>query len=290
MDSDTIKKQARELGADLVGIVSGDRLFRILEQIEQEAKDSSSSASGQAIGAVNTTGEFESQPRQFGVERRSPHFPFVGSGSGIVIGHRVLRGALRGVEEGTNFSSTFGMFGKGWSEKQFVAKTVFDLVSWLEKNGIEANPVLGTGFDIAKVACAAGLGMIGRGGFFLSPQYGHRQRLALIFTDVEFESDVESVNDLCAGCRACIDACPLGAFSGSDCYINMNVCLKCHNGALQCPDQYPPVDRIAAACGRACMVALENRITNRFVEGFRKRPVWWSDINEVMHVVGGNGK
>ena len=42
----------------------------------------------------------------------------------IVIGRRVLRGAFRGVEEGTNFSSTYGIFGMNWNEHDFLSRTV----------------------------------------------------------------------------------------------------------------------------------------------------------------------
>ena len=37
-------------------------------------------------------------------------------------------------------------------------------------------------------------------------------------------------------------------------------------------------DRLAAACGRACLVALEGRIGNRFDAPFRKRSTWSRDI------------
>ena len=61
----------------------------------------------------------------------------------IVVGRRILRGALRGIEEGTNFGSTYHCFGAHYLEGQFLSKTVYDITSFLESNGIESVPMKG---------------------------------------------------------------------------------------------------------------------------------------------------
>ena len=68
MNSAEIKKAAKECGADLVGIAPVER--------------------------------FDSLP-----EKSDPRTLAPGARSVIVVGHRILRGALRGVEEGTCFYS-----------------------------------------------------------------------------------------------------------------------------------------------------------------------------------------
>lgn len=248
MNALEVKEAARALGADLVGIAPVDRL---------------------------AAGPPEQHPATV--------LPTVKSV--IVVGHRILRGALRGIEEGTNFGSTYQTYGLTWVENFFLSRTVYELTCRLEDAGIEAVPFLPQHDesdvfrpDFPAYACAAGLGRIGRGGFFLSPEYGHRQRLAIILTDAALAGDEACTLDFCAGCRACLAGCPLGAIRevpGEPGFrIDFDLCLSCKNGAFETPGHPDPADRCAAACGRACLTALEERVGNRFEQQFRKRSVW----------------
>ena len=246
MDSATVKKMAKQFGADLVGIAPIARV-----------KD---------LPVMNNPLTIMPQAKAV-----------------IVVGHRILRGALRGVEEGTNFYSTYHTYGAQWSEGQFLSKTVYNLSCYLEENGIEAVPMLGyktnvennVTLDYQLMAKAAGLGEIGKGGFFLTPEYGHRQRLAMIIVDADLEGDPVQSLDFCADCHACAEACPLRAMKddGNGKFaVDITVCQICKNGAAG--GNSDPIDRYAAACGRACMVCLENKVGNRFEQKFRKRSVW----------------
>lgn len=249
MNAKEIKQAAKEFGADLVGIAPVARLDHLPPQ---------------------------SHPRTLSADARSV----------IVVGHRLLRGALRGVEEGTNFHSTYGSFGLNWNVDQFLSRTVYQLTCLLEREGMEAIPM--PTFrrpdetfvpDFAAVAEVAGLGSVGKGGFFLTPRHGHRQRLAMIVVDADLEANAPIKIDLCDGCAACRDGCPLGALTdapGDDgrFALNLDLCRTCENGAFSTPDRTEPVDRLAAACGRACLVAVENKIGERFAQKFRKRKVW----------------
>ncbi len=248
VSSQKVKEAARAFGADLVGVAPVKRLENLAE-----------------------------------IHRPSTLAP--ATRSVIVVGHRILRGAFRGVEEGTNFGSTYNCYGADWSEDQFLSRTVFHLAAFLEEAGFEAVPLLshriaGEAFlpDYQAAAVAAGLGEIGRGGFLLTPRYGHRQRLAMIFTDAELEGDPETAPGLCAGCRACLEACPLNAMReerGETIFsLDLSSCKICRNGARDTANRSDAVDRYAASCGRACLVALEGKIGNKFEEKFRKRAVW----------------
>ena len=198
MNSAEIKEAARALGADLVGIAPVER-FNGMPEI--------------------------SDPRTFAPATRSV----------IAIGHRIMRGTLRGIEEGTSFNNTYGFFGLNQMEKMFLPKTVYDLCCLIENSGAEAAPLLGCRYaadkngaaawyaaasgdyvnafepDYQAYAHAAGLGSAGKGGFFLTPEYGHRQRIAFIFTSLELEGDEIIECDFCKDCDACIKECPLGA-------------------------------------------------------------------------------
>lgn len=252
MTNEEIKKTAIEAGADLVGIAGEDRWGNW---------------------------PAEQNPRQF----------LPGCRSVIVVGRRVLRGALRGIEEGTNFYSTYGSFGTSYLENVFLPRTVYDLASRIEQRGHEAVPLAGgdvfgatLNLDCKALAHAAGLGETGKGGFFLTRQYGHRQRLAMVLSDLPLESDPLDEPGFCRDCDACLTACPLQAMSDSGAGLfsrNEQLCNNCQNGMTTLrPNSYEQLDRLAASCGRACLKALENRVENRFASPFRKRAVWSRDL------------
>ena len=252
MKTHDLKQVAREAGADLVGIAPPDR--------------------------------WADWPTA-----RNPRTIMPACRSVIVIGRRVLRGSFRGIEEGTNFSSTYNHYGLLWNESLFLARTVHQTACAIEAAGREAMPLFGGAsakaevqLDTKALAHAAGLGSVGKGGFFLTRQYGHRQRFALILTDLELEGDPVDDLDFCKDCDACLKACPLQALSdkGGEVYaIDTQLCQQCANGKMQTFDYaYERLDRLAASCGRACLVALENRIGNRFGTPFRRRSVWTRDL------------
>lgn len=242
MNSAEIKEMARSFGADLVGIAPVER--------------------------------FDGMPKAADPRTFAP-----GTRSVIVVGHRITRGSMRGVEEGTSFSNTYSLFGHRWMRDMFLAKTVYDLCCEIERNGFEAVPLAGKDFqdgkfapDYQAYAHAAGLGSTGKGGFFLTPEYGHRQRFGIIFTTLELDGDDVIECDFCKECNACIEACPLQAYK--DGIRDPELCRNCRNGAFTDPGCADRVDRYAASCGRACMVALEDKVSNRFAAKFRKRSIW----------------
>lgn len=219
----------------------------------------------------------------------------------IVVGRRILRGAFRGVEEGTSFSNTYGMYGADWHENAFLTRVVHELARAIEAGGAEAVPLqgdqagdgrpaagavggeAGVKLDCLELARLAGLGTIGKGGFFLTAAYGHRQRFGLILTEMELAGDPVAEPDFCQGCDACLRACPLQALkeAGEGRFaLDERRCALCANGRFTLHGSAGPrTDRLAAACGRACLVALENKIANRFRAPFRRRSVWTRDIH-----------
>ena len=249
MNAKELKIQARQHGADLVGIASA--------------------------------GSWEAWPNPANPRLIQPRCQSV-----VVIGRRVLRGALRGVEEGTSFGSTYRHYGQNWNEMTFLVRTIHDVARVLEAAGAEAVPLLGGGTDLDCKALAyeAGLGSIGKGGFFLTPEYGHRQRFGLILTDLALDGDTRVDLDFCDDCDACLKACPLDALvhtlGDAGFALDTQLCAVCQNGKFAGGEvSYERLDRLAASCGRACMVALEGKIGNRFNEDFRKRSTWTRDIN-----------
>ena len=210
-----VKKRGREVGADLVGIAPMTR--------------------------------WEGAPKQM-----DPRYIMPEAKSCIALAFRVLRGSLRGIEEGTFFSNYSGM-GYGGITYIFLPMAVNNLAREIEDNGYEAFPMghqsdwraidnegnLRTGFSkpvapgkpapdimvhlrIAGYLC--GLGEIGWSKMLITPEFGPAVRVGLIFTEMELEPDpIYEGPKLCNRCMACVRACPGHSISATK-SIKTTVC------------------------------------------------------------------
>lgn len=200
--SQDVKAAAKRLGADIVGIGSIDRW---------------------------STAPIQMDPKQIMPNAKSI----------IALGFRVMRGSLRGVEEGTYFSN-YSAMGYGGITYLYMPMTVINLSKMIEDEGYEAVPMghqsdwrgidtvgyLKEGFSrpvapgkaapdvmislrIAGFLC--GLGEIGYSKMLLTPEFGPRLRVGIIITDMELEPDpIMEPGTLCNRCMACVRECPGG--------------------------------------------------------------------------------
>ena len=257
MDAVKVKEAARQFGADLVGIAPLSRFDGVAP---------------------------ENDPRNIFPQGKSM----------IVIGRRIPRGVLRSVENASAVNGFYSEFGLFMLEDQFLAKTTYDLVIWMEAQGYEAVPMFGYDADAAAgfplgapvengkpapnvyvnwqlAAHLCGLGETGKNGLFITPEFGTLQRIAMLITDKELEADEVISRNVCDGCNACKDGCPL----------EDTLCSRCTNGAVQTGfGRFNSVDKIAAACGRACLASLEARglLTSKFSTPFRTDKPWKRDL------------
>ncbi len=226
----------------------------------------------------------------------------------IMIGRRITRGSLRGVEEGTNLAD-YGMFGLSWLNDEFLAQSTYDLAQFIERCGWEAMPVLpecgskhertdrsGTAtlpdFDYAAVAC--GLAEIGLNGQVLTKEFGPRQRFHMLITNARLANDPLLDEPVCDQCGLCASICPLQAIDVGQvkdqiiCGKRMriarcdeNICRICSNGVHGCDNAQGMPDRTAMLCSRTCIEHLNqaNAIRNHFYHAFRRRPGWGKDAD-----------
>ncbi|HHX41121.1 MAG TPA: hypothetical protein GX715_14265 [Armatimonadetes bacterium] len=319
LTAEVVKKEAKALGADLVGIASMDRYEGAPLQMD---------------------------PRQIMPEARSL----------IVMAFRVMRGSLRGVEEGTFFSN-YSAMGYGGLTYLYMPLVVINLCRFIEDHGKEAIPIGhqsdwraidGNGFTregysrpvepgraapdvmihLRIAGYLAGLGEIGYSKVFLTPQFGPRQRLGVVLTEAELEPDpIYNGPKLCNRCMACVRECPGQAISATK---TVKVTLAGHEvewgeldtaacdiafrgGQVADPDHDSPeymeplygkkitrspitpfyrkprnlYNTGQAVCGgrgclRACMINLEKRdvLGNKFDEPFRRRKPWKMDWSD----------
>jgi ferredoxin len=210
-----IKLYARNLGADVVGIAPMSR--------------------------------FEGAPKQM-----DPRYIMPEAKSCIAMAFRILRGSLRGIEEGTFFSN-YSAMGYGAITYMFMPLAVVNLSRYIEDMGYESFPMghqsdwraidnegkFREGFSkpvspdkpapdimvhlrIAGYLC--GLGEIGWSKMLITPEYGPAVRVGLVFTELDLEPDpIYAGTKLCNKCMACVRACPGNAMS-KDKSVKVNVC------------------------------------------------------------------
>ncbi len=222
----------------------------------------------------------------------------------IVIAHSIPRGWTRGIESHSDWETVYRR--GGYIESPITIEIAYNICTYLEDNGFDAvplyqyplemrshgvsvkkgNPKPDVVVDTYYAAHAAGLGQIGRCGFFLTRQFGPRQQFTTILTNADFEADPITEIDFCNNCINCIEHCPTNAISENEhgfvtqCdgkkqinKISLEFCRQCNFGAR--PNSFMPnaaPERILAACGRACIAYLEdnNLLEYKFANKYRR--------------------
>ena len=192
------------------------------------------------IGSMN---RFKGTPPE-----KDPRFIAPKAKSIIALGFRVLRGSLRGIEEGTHFYQ-FPEMGIVHIDEVHAPIVLRKVACFLEDNGFEGvvqrsvpdrrrgedtgtnpehlpvfkinysepvapgKPAPDVLMDFNQAAYLCGMGKVGLGNFFLTSRFGPMQRFAFILTDAELEADPIFEGKLCDGCGKCIAACPGMAIS-----------------------------------------------------------------------------
>ena len=174
-------------------------------------------AGADLIGVANVE-RFDACPDAFHPRRLSKRVRSV-----IVIGLRILRGAMRGLEQGTG-RIVYNAYGYGGINRDYMPDVLHKLAKFIEDRGFEAVPVIQwTGMppleptiDHRLAAVAAGLGEIGHSKIFLTEEFGPMQRLGIILTDAQLAPDSVRSPHICDKCMACVRGCPVRAMSDKE--------------------------------------------------------------------------
>ena len=174
----------------------------------------------------------------------------------IGLGFRVLRGAYRGMEEGSTFYQ-YATMGVETMEETAMPMALLRTAVFIEDNGYIALPQKHIqqimkeendtnpetrydfiyrginkenqmNFQTAAVAC--GLGELGFYGKVLNEKFGPMIRFGFILTDAELEPTKLSTAHLCDKCGKCVSACPGGAIDESG-KMNKWQCAAYYHGA-----------------------------------------------------------
>ena len=248
MNSEQVKNLAREIGADLVGIAPIER-FKDVPMNEN--------------------------PAQIKPDAKSV----------IIMAFRILRGALRGIENGSNWGTFTASDPSGMCT--YMQEVTYHFARALEDEGYEAVPLIRHSYDLRDkgvpvspdraapdviidmeyAAHLAGLGEMGMGKLFLTPEFGPRQVFTAVLTDLEVEPDPVFEGTLCDKCGKCAEACPAKALDTCRTCgtlphwpLRTESCKICPTGTSPRPYSLGlEPNRIGAACGRACVKHFEER-------------------------------
>ena len=204
----------------------------------------------------------------------------------IGLGFRVLRGAYRGIEEGSTYYqyTTMGV--------ENMEETVMPMVSvrlsmYLEEQGYLAlpqrrhqqimaehdstNPEVAydavyrdktaeTMMDFSEAAVLCGLGEIGHHGAILTDEFGPFVRVCFVLTDAEIEASEVKTPHLCDKCGECVKGCPGKAIS-EDGKVDPWQCSVYYNGANGTKNPFMPFDAFSKFDNRIEIIAGEAKVT-----------------------------
>jgi ferredoxin len=152
----------------------------------------------------------------FGVARIRSDWFFEGRSSPrtwvVVLGVAMDHEALATAPEPTSAIEVHRQYNRGTAAARAVA-------DWIRGRGSEAEGHGGPGagpVQMVPAAIEAGFGELGKHGSIINRKLGSSLRLAVVLTDAPLTptpADSFGVDDFCAGCRVCTDACPPDAIA-----------------------------------------------------------------------------
>lgn len=134
----------------------------------------------------------------------------------IVLGHRMIDGALESKNMRIAMSARMGVMDTSKSHLYLMARFIEDryrvkAATVLSSYPLDMEaPALGLRGDISlrHAAVSAGLGRFGRHNLVIHPRFGSRLSFTGILTSLPLKSDPPVTEELCDNCNLCVEACP----------------------------------------------------------------------------------
>ena len=204
----------------------------------------------------------------------------------IGLGFRVLRGAYRGIEEGSTYYQ-YTTMGVENMEETVMPMVQVRLAMYLEEEGYLAlpqrrhqqimaednstNPEVAydaiyrskpqeTQMDFSEAAVLCGLGEIGFHGAILTDEFGPFVRVCFVLTDAEIEPTDIKAPHLCDKCGECVKGCP-GKAIAEDGSVDAWQCAVYYNGANGTKNPFMPPEAFAKFDNRIEIIAGEAKVT-----------------------------
>jgi epoxyqueuosine reductase QueG len=125
---------------------------------------------------------------------------------------------------------------------QALGDIVLQMTAFLQERGYkaEAHVPFGGKMLYPPHAVSAGLGVVGRLGLILTPEFGPRQRFGMITTDADLpqdrpERDLSKVEHACEKCKACAMNCPAALLESVECVPGSGIITRIDRDT--CEDQ-----------------------------------------------------
>jgi reductive dehalogenase len=257
-----IKKKARWIGADMVGVAELNPQWIYTHWGHQNVRYSHAAEVGDPIEIA-------------------PEFDRV-----IVMIHEMDYKVIQrspGIEHETDIQYSRG----AWSASS--------LATFIAELGYRAIPSVNElGIDIA-MAVDAGLGEMGRNGLLITRDYGPRVRISKVFTNMPLAPDRPidiGVQRFCEQCALCATHCPGGALMTGDrtdeAWNEHNVpgMLKWPIKAMNCLDWWVKNGNHCSICIRVCPWNKPNNLLHKMVRPFAERSILTKLIVSVDQVLG----
>jgi epoxyqueuosine reductase len=198
--AEAIKRKARELGFDLVGVAS--------------AEPSAHRAYVREWLDTGKAGTMDYLARRFD-ERVDPR-AYLPNAASVVCVALNYHADLEPVPENERVDhARVARYALGDDYHEIIKHRLYDLADWIRQQvpgsqtrcGVDTAPVLER-----ELASRAGIGWIGKNTLVIHPRLGSWLLLGEVLTTIELPGD-EPITDHCGTCTRCLDACPTGAIT-----------------------------------------------------------------------------